>query len=284
MRKLLSTSLLLGSLSTFAVPMSFYIEPYFTGINYSGSKIKKNGYAATLYGSISINNGVHVFEGAYGYTHLNYKNSNSNWNQDDYAIAYTNYMFWPLYFKLGYHYIATPNNEDVSNNANIYFADIGVIEKYKYSYGVFTSYSNYRYSVAATEIRPHAGFYRWLDYYRGFYFSFDGTWINLKKPKNVGLTQKNYLSLGAGVTYFTSLYSVKLSLWGGKRVFMVDNSGFVVYNLREKYKYGASVSGRYYLNKQLSVNLQLGYSRYKEISTKKNVDVYTTTFSIGYSF
>ncbi len=282
-KKLLLGMLTAGALTAYSQPISVYIEPFFTYINYSNSKIKKDGYSTTLYGFLSLQNGLHVFEGAYAYTHLNYKNNLSNWNENDYTISYTNYQLFPLYFKVGYHYIASPNT-DVSKDGNIYFADIGNIKRYAYNYGLFASYSSYRYKVSVKEFRPHVGFYRWLDYYRGFYYSLDATWINISNPQNIGTTKKNYLSIQGGITYFTPKYSIGGSLWLGQRVLMVDNGGFVVYNLKERYKYGINLKGRYYLNRKISVQLQLGLSQYKELETGKDVGVFTSTLSVGYSF
>jgi len=272
-----------ASITTFSKPISIYVEPFFTGIDYHNSKFKKDGYSTTLYGSVSLENGVHLFEGAYGYTHLNYKNLNTNWNQNDYVIAYTNYQLFPWYFKIGYHYIASPNT-DISKSSNTFFVDLGWIKKYAYSYGIFLSYSKYRRKVSTVELRPHAGFYYWLDFYRGFYYSIDGTWIRINNQKNIGVTQKNYFSLQGSITYFTPQYSLGLSLWGGKRTFMVDNGGFVIYNLRERYKYGVNLNGRYYFNRRVSVGVQFGYNKYKELSTNKNVSVFTSTVSVGFSF
>ncbi len=267
----------------YAQTWNLSLQPYFTYINYSNSGVKKNGYSSTLYGVLSIDRGTHVVEGAIGYTHLRYK-GNASWNQSDYTLAYTNYMFYPWYAKLGFHYIATPNN-DISEKAKIYFGDLGFISRYKWDAGIFLSYSDYKRSVNAFESRFHSGFYRWIDYYRGFYFSGDLTWINVDRGQNVVVTtKKNYYSAGAGVTYFTSKYKVGLYGWAGQRMFMVDNSGFVVYNLQEKYKFGGKLFGVYYVSKKLWVEAQAGYSQYKEPDTGKNVGVLTTTLSVGYAF
>ena len=265
------------------------VSPSLTYINYSNSNIKRSGFSATLYGALTLKYyGTHVFEAAIGNTHLDYKNSNSNWNQSDYVIAYTNYQYLPWYGKVGFHYISSPNN-DFSSTSQIYFADIGYIKRYAWNSGVFVAYSNYRDDIDAVQAQAHGGFYRWIDFYRGYYFSGSFTWINVDYPSNTTyaiskLTKNNYFSVGASATYFTPKYSLTAGGWVGERVLDVDAGGFVVYNLSEKYYWGLNVSGTYYLNRRFSLNGIVGYSQYKELASGNNVGVLTTTVSLSYSF
>ena len=293
MRKVILLSLAVAGTTLAVQPKkdwSFTIAPSLTYINYSDSSVKDWGFSGTLYGALSLKHGIHVIEAAIGNTHLDYKNSNTNWNQSDYVIAYTNYQFFPWYGKVGFHYIATPNT-DISEDAKVYFADVGYIKRYKWTGGLFVSYSDYKNGGNVFQGQAHGGFYRWKDYYRGYYFGGTFTWINvgdvgkLTTPYDaVRLTKNNYFSVGASATYFTPKYSVSFGGWAGERVFAVDSGGFVVYNLREKYKWGLNLSGTYRLNKKISLNGILGYSRYKELSDGNNVGVLTTTVSVSYSF
>ena len=259
------------------------VQPYVTYINYSNSGQKKWGISGTLYGSLSLNYGTHLFEAAIGNTHLEYKNDLTDWNQSDYAFSYTNYQLFPWYGKIGFHYIATPNDH-FSANGKVYFGDIGYISRYKWDGGLFLSYSDYKWDIAAFQGRLHGGFYSWIDYYRGFYFSGDATWINLNNENLLGITKKNFFSAGIGVTYFSPGYKLSISAWGGERTLMVDNGGFVVYNLREKYRGGLNLSGTYFVNGQLWIGAEVGYSNYKELSDDKSVNVVTATLTVGYSF
>ena len=262
---------------------SLTVQPYVTYIDYSNSKYKNWGYSATLYGALSLSFGNHLFEGAVGTTHLDYKDGYTNWNQSDYTFAYTNYVLFPWYGKVGFHYIATPNTH-FSDDGRIYFGDIGYISRYRWDGGLFVSYSNYNEGIAATEARLHGGFYRWLDYWRGFYFSGDITGIHINGEKQLGTSKKNYISLGGSATYFTARYKVTAYLWIGQRTLMVDNGGFVVYNLKERYRGGGNLSGTYYLRKNIWVSGNIGISNYKELETGKSVNVVSTTISIGYAF
>ncbi len=275
---------LLGMGATFAQSINVSFAPYVTYINYSGSKVKKNGVAATAVATISLEKGLDIFSLGYGYTHLNYKANYGSWNQNDYTVSYTTYRLYPWFFGAGFHYIATPNN-DFSQKGKIGFLTVGYTQRYKWDLSLFTSYSDYKQGVAAFEIRPSYGVYSWSDYYSGIYFSVDGTYINVKGTKTLETSKRNYVSAGASITFFKiGSYSVKLSGWGGQRLLMVDDAGFVVYNLRERYKYGGSLQATYYIAKNLSVSGIFGYNRYKEIETGSNVDVTTFTVSVSYSF
>ena len=259
------------------------VQAYVTYINYSNSGQKKWGVAGTLYGSLSLKYGTHIFEGAISNIHLEYKDNLTDWNQSDYALAYTNYQLFPWYGKVGFHYIATPNNH-FSENGKIFFGDLGYISRYRWDGGLFVSYSDYKLDIAAFQSRLHGGFYRWIDYYSGFYFSGDLNWINLNNEKFLGITKKNFVSLGLGITYFNYYYKLSAYAWGGERTLMVDNGGFVVYNLREKYRGGLKLSGTYYLRSNLWIGAEVGYGNYKELSDDKSVNVVTATLTVGYSF
>jgi len=285
-RKILILGCALPAITTsFAsdIDIKTYIAPYATYLYYDNSRIKKDGYSFTLYGSLSLNKATHVLEFSYGNTHLNYKENRADWNQNDYAFAYTNYMFFPFYAKVGYHYIDTPN-EDISDNANIYFADAGYIKTYDWNAGLGFYYSDYKQDIGVSQLTPHVGKYFWFDYYSGFYINVSGNWINLNKPSKVGLTKHNYYSAEASISYFTSKYSIGIKGWGGEAIFKVDKGGFVVYNLKEKYRGGAGIFATYYFDNNINISANLDYNTYKEIDTGKNVNTFAVTVSVGFSF
>jgi hypothetical protein len=268
-----------------------YVAPYFTYINYDNSDIKKDGWSTTLYGSLSFMRGIHVLEWAYGYNHLNYKNNYGSWNQNDYVLKYTNYQFFPWYGSIGVHYIASPNT-DISERATVLILDGGYIQKYNWNVGAEYSYGDYKYGLATQQLRLHGGKYLYTGPYRGFYFEGSLYWnyVNKKYVPQAywyiqnELNKKNYYSLGYSVTYFTPKYSIKVKSWLGERVFAVDNGGFVVYNLKERYYSSSSITGTYYFNTRLNASLELGLSSYREVTTDRGVKVYTITASVGYSF
>ncbi len=260
-----------------------YVAPYFTYIDYNNSGVKKNGWATTLYGSFSINKGTYIWEWAYGYTHLNYKNSPSGWNQNDYVLKYSNYQFFPWYGKLGIHYITGPSNAD-TQTGTVFFAEVGYIQRYYWNAGAEYAYSSYRNGVHVNQVRLNAGRYKWFTMYSGLYFEGDLYGINVNKKQQLGLPKKNYISAALAVTYFKPKYSIKARTWIGDRVFAVANGGFVVYNLTEKYKDSLSIQGTYYINRQLNIGLEISFAQYKEIDTNKTVDTYIFTGNLGYSF
>jgi len=285
LRKILIPAALMGSM-TFGLELKGYISPYFTYINYDNSGIKKDGWASTLYGSLTINKN-HVIEAAYGYTHLNYKHNYTNWNQNDYTIAYTNYMLFPWYGKIGFHYISTPN-EDVSKNGKTVFADFGYVKRYRWNVGLEAYYTDYKYGLDVLQLNPKGGFYLWKNYTTGFYFGGKLGFIRLNKriwQTNLNpLHKKGYYYFEYGITYFTPKYSVGINASIGERIFEVSNGGFVVYNLPERYYGRTELKGTYYFNKKLNVSLSAAFGNYRESSTDERVKVYTLTASIGYSF
>jgi len=284
MRKIIPIALLGLTATAIAQPVKVTVIPYLTYIHYAGSGVKKSGYIGTLYTNYSFNLGKEFFTLNYAYTHLNYKGDKGSWNQNDYTITYGTYQFYPFYAIVGFHYIKAPQ-QDFSRTGSIPFIYVGYGEQYVRNTGIFAAYSSYKQNVGAFQLQLRKGYYWWLDYYRGFYYSGNITWINVKGTDTLGLSKRNYYSVGFGISYIHSYrYNIKASVWAGERVLMVDKLGYVVYNLPEKYRFGGEISGAYFLNKNLWVKGILGYAHYKELTTQDNVDTYTITMSVGYSF
>jgi len=274
----------------YTVELNVFSAPYITYLNYSGSDVKRWGYDFTLYGNISVDRGYHVFEWSIGHTFLDFKGNTSNWSQNDYTLSYTNYLLFPWYGKVAFHYIATPN-EHLTKGGKIYLIDLGYVKKYNWDAGLEYAFSDYKYGVNLNQVKLHAGKYIWKTRFTGFYLNTFIGGININKKtwygETTSLPKKNYVFAGAGLTFFTKEYSIYANISAGERIFEVDKGGFVVYNLKERYIWKAEAGLKYYVNKNISLETRISHSYYKEdiSQTKENsVNVYTATLSIGYRF
>jgi len=279
---------LAGALQLGGEELNVYVAPYYTYTNYDGSLMKKEGWSTALYGYVDYKS-EHLFQWGYSYSHINFKSNYSNWNQNDYTVKYTNYQMAPWFGGLGVHFISSPN-KDVSEKAAIIVADVGYQIDYDWIAAAEYSYGDYKYGLATQQLRLHGGKYFWTAPGKGFFVGGGVRWnhSNKKSVPEIGWTQslrkKNYYSFDYGVNYFTPKWSVWIRSWIGERVFAVDNGGFVVYNLKERYYTTSTISGIYKINPQLLVGLQFDMAFFREVETDARVKAYSLTATLGYSF
>jgi hypothetical protein len=158
---------------------------------------------------------------------------------------------------------------------------------FNWSAGVGLYYSTYSNTVNfdVLQVTPHATFRLFSDYRRGaLYTDITGYGIFVSDEEKIGLSDDSYYSIDVDLRYYYGELDFKLGGWLGKQVFAVKNSGFVVYNLKEKYKGGVYGEVGYTFKNGLRVSLNIDYARYKEVDTNDSANQTVATFSIGYKF
>ncbi len=282
---IMSVSLVIGS--SYAIPMKFSTSIYSAGLSYDKSLTKDDGYVVGVYGYWGI--GLqHSLEFGLDYTHINYKNNQPDLDQTDLTFIYTNYSFNKTKLKIGFHYI--DSDDKLSDGGTTVILGFDKYEPYRWNAGVdlfYTKYNDYinlngSKGLDVYQITPKVGFY-FGDYYKygSFYLETLATYI--KHSDDVGFG-KSFVSLEERINYYIKKFAFTLSVWGGKRSFFVDNGGFVVYNLQEKYKYGVSFKAGYSFNQRLGVSATVGYQKFKEINNPKDVKIMSYVLNLGYSF
>ena len=281
----LSTSLLF-SLSQ-ATPMKFSTSIYSAGLNYDKSTIKKDGYVAGIYGYLGI--GLqHSLELGLDYTHINYKNNLDDLDQTDLTFIYTNYSFPKIKAKMGFHYI--DSDDKYSDGAYTVILGLDRYEPYRWNVGVdlfYTKYDDYINLNGSKGLDVYqgtlkAGFYFGNYYtYGSFYAELLGTFISHSEDAGFG---KSFSSLEGRLSYFKGGLSATVSAWSGERSFFIDRGGFVVFNLKEKYKYGSSFSLGYSFFRNLGVKASVNYQKYEEPYNPDDVGITTYVLNVGYSF
>ena len=289
MKKILLSALaipLMVDLS-YAVPMKISASAYIGGLSYDKSIIKDDGYVTGVYGYWGIG-WYHSLEASIDYTHINYKNNLPDLDQTDITLVYTNYSFPKIKLRGGFHLI--DSDDQLSDGGYTIILGADRYEPYKWNIGAdffYTRYGDYINLNGSKGLDVYqgtvkAGFYFGNYYtYGSFYAELLGTYIGHSDDAGFG---KSFSSIEGRLSYFKGNLSATVSAWGGERSFFVDKGGFVVYNLMEKYKYGASLRVGYSIKKNLGVSASASYQKFEEIGNPDDVGVTTYVLNIGYSF
>jgi hypothetical protein len=296
MRKLLlaCSAFLLGLSGANAqeVKLTGYEALYGTYINYSGSGIKDGGESATGY--LALTMGQDTVQLGVSLTRINYKNGEPNLDQQDFTLSYTNTngFLKNHAFTFGLHYISSDDN--LTDGGFTFFFD-GTYFNYQkvypylfnWSAGIGLYYTGYSNTVTfgVFQVTPHATFRLFSDLRRGaLYSDITGYGIYVENRKKVGLEDSSYYSLDVAFRYYYGRFDAKFGGWAGRQIFAVKNGGFVVYNLKEKYKGGIYGEFGYTFRNGLRIALNVGINRYKEVETGDSVTQTVGTLSAGYRF
>ena len=266
--------------------------PYFytTFINYSNSKIKDSGFSLTGYLSLwygYYNN----FQLGEGYTYIKYKQG-TDLKQGDFTFVYsnTNQILKKHIITTGFHYIST--TDSLTDNGKILILDIThytLQKKYPYAFkwnlgtSLYYSFYDKNTNFRVFQLTPHSTIKLFSSYKMGaLYLDISGTYIRVNKAKEIGLTRKNFYSLETDLRFYKNRASLGVSGWIGTQAFAVKNSGFVVYNLTEKYTGGISLFFGYTLKSGVNLGLKSSINSLREENNKVWQEV--ITFYIGYYF
>ena len=283
---------LLGLAEAHSGELHGYEALYGTCLNYSGSDLKDEGYAGTAY--ILVGDGKnHALSAGYSYTKIKYKNA-PDLNQQDFTISYsnTNQLLKNHTFTFGLHYI--DSDDELTDRGLSFFFD-GTYSSYQKAYpylfnwssGIGVYYTRYPNTIDfyTFQVTPHGTFRLFSSPRKGaLYLDLIGYGIHVSDREEVGIGKSNYYSIEGALRYYYGPYDLKVGGWLGEQVFAVKSSGFVVYNLSEKYKGGATLEAGYTFKSGLRFSLNYTYNRYKELSSDNDVNQSVVTVSLGYKF
>ncbi len=277
----LAVFLMLAS-SVWAGEISTYGSLYGSYVNFGGSDVKDDGWAATAYLNLSDRQ-VHALELGLTQTRINY-DTLPDLDQTDFTLAYTNtgQILKNHAIRLGFHYISS--DDDLTDQGKIYFAKVTYFRPAEWNAGLEIDYSDYSDSnvdLDVFQIRPHYGFFfsafgRRLYSETRFYY--------IHKDKDVGVSMDNYYSLEQVFTYTVGNMDYKLAGWVGQQIFAVKNEGFVVYNLADRYLGGLEAEVGYRLENNLRLALNLNQQWLEHVGYGDKASQTIVTVSLGGSF
>ncbi len=256
----------------FAKNYWLYSNWYNGFINYDNSNKKDYAIFSSLYLSGGDIEGKNTIQLGISQTHVNYKTSN-DLDQQDFTLIYsaTDWIKSNATLSLGIHYIST--DDKLTDNGYIALWDFtkfyGKGVYFKKSWGIGGAYSIYSKDLnfEVLQVNPHFAYKFYTSPSKGTaIFYLVGYYINVSKANDplLGLGESNYFSVESDISYYYKKYAIHLGAWVGKQAFAVKKSGFVVYNLGEKFKGGAFLEISRFVSDKLKIGLLLSADKYSE--------------------
>lgn len=255
---------------------SISILPYGGHLNYSSDSTKSFKNNGTVYGTyMSIGNLKYLLEADYAHINLKYKDATStDLKQDDITVAYSAYNDKYM-FKLGYHNIATTDEE--LGDGNVIIGSIGgyqFVGYDKYSYGVDEYYSRFnngqdedgaRKAIKIIQTTPYFSFYKSINADFGNTVVVKG---NYQKANDY--VDNSYISYEASDTIFYKKFFTTFKAYGGEMRTGTKDGGFTVYNTLDLMKTGYGIKLGLNINKSTLMSLGYDINNYREYG--KTVD------------
>jgi hypothetical protein len=266
-----------------------YGSVYSTYIDYDHSELKNRGWA--INGYTNIKKGLyHQMEIGLARTHIDYKTL-SDIDQTDFTIRFSDLgQLVPNYsLNMGFHYIDT--DDDVTDEGKIFFGQATYFVSNIWNAGVQAAYSIYedtRDDLSVVQIAPHIGYFYGSHPENRLYFESELFFIHTTDDIRIGnanhLGDREFLSFQQSVTYTYDAFHTKLYAWVGEQVFAVKNSGFVVYNLSDKYKGGMGIDTGYSFKNDWKITLNISREKLKHIGFSDSSKIKVATVSVGKKF
>jgi len=203
-------------------------------------------------------------------------------DQLDFTVLYSNTgeILEKHTFSFGFHYIKT--DDILTDEGKIVYFDGTYFVPYRWNVGVETVYSFYP-STDVIQVAPHMGKYFYKDENR-FYTWVKSYCIFLENSEDLSVSDSFYFSAEAGLSLYRENYDLGLTVWVGRQILTVKNSGFTVYNLSDVYKGGITAEGGYSLNKNYRIGATISVNRFEYPDTGENAFQTTFTTYLGYSW
>lgn len=203
-------------------------------------------------------------------------------DQLDFTLLYTNTdkILKNHIFNFGFHYILTDDTS--TNNGSVFYFDGTYFKPYNWNSGLEFAFSLYP-STKVFQFAPHFGKYFYTENLT-FYTWVKGYYIKVEDTTDFSFSQSNYFSGECGIHFYKDKFDAGVSLWGGKQIFAVKNSGFVVYNLADIYKGGILFDGGYKIDKNYKVGFTLSLNRLQYPDTGEDAVQTSITGYVGYTW
>lgn len=265
-----------------AAGLCSYATVYSSYLAYSNSDLKDDAWTSTAYLNVGDcqSNSVEL---AIGTTKLHYTTL-PDLDQKDYTIAYTNtnQLLANHTIRAGFHYI--DSDDLLTDGGKIYFLKDTYIVPNKWNVGLEIDYSDYSDSstnLGVLQLTPHYGmFFSALS--RRIYSESKFNYIH--KNETVGESMDNFYSFAQEFSLREGAMDYKVSGWAGQEAFAVKNSGFVVYNLADRYLGGVGAEFGYNFANTLRLALNLNQQWLDHSWVDDAASVTAATVSFGGSF
>jgi len=274
MKKLLSIALL----ASFGFSSSLTIMPYGSYLNYSNKALKDNAVIGGVY--ISYFKSPFKIEIDPETTHINYKGTTPDWDQEDLTTVFHYYKGYNWDFKIGMHNLFINQNNTSDNYDRVLFGGILYYKYLKYNTGIDYYYSQYDH-FHVNQITAKAGV-NFGNYYSPnglFYLETKINYIKISDSNRAGSNKDNYTNVDLKLQNYQGKWMTEIHGNLGKNAYKVADDGFVVYNLGEEYKYSAGLDINYYIDKTMSIKVGFDRSKYEVSNNNAYSNAYVISFT-----
>ena len=175
----------------------------------------------------------------------------------------------------------------VESGGKAIFVDLTCYRPFPENYGLELAFSNYDGNSIGNivQIGPHYG--KWLghaDKNNTLYLETKAVFIKSFRGVRVDLSDDVWSSVELSLSGKINRWDHKTTIWGGERVFMVDNGGFVMYNLADRYIGGILATVGYRFSKDFRLGIGAAWQEYKEAISNEQVDSTTANLVLTWYF
>ncbi|HFQ81329.1 MAG TPA: hypothetical protein ENK33_08165 [Desulfobacterales bacterium] len=265
-----------------AAAVCSYGSVYGSYLSYGGSDLKDDGWSSTAYLNVGDCN-ANAVEVGLTTTTIHY-NTLPDLDQKDLTIAYTNtnQLLSNQTLRAGFHYI---DSDDVlTDKGKIYFLKDTYAVYNDWNTGLEIDYSSYRHSstkLGVLQLTPHYGMFLSV-LNRRIYAETRLHYIH--KDAKVGESIDNFYSMEQVLSLKEGDMDYKLNGWAGQQAFAVKNSGFVVYNLADRYLGGLGAEIGYSFANQMRLGLNINRQWLEHNGTNDRATLTMTTLTLGGRF
>jgi hypothetical protein len=251
-----------------------------SGLAYSDSRLKENGYVAGFYGTYGAG-WKHLVELGATWTRINYLDG-SALEQGDLSAAYSRFGARGA-GRIGAHVILT--TDSLTDRGLVLFGGGSVYQPGVWSVGAegaWSSFPNYGDGLNAVQVAPSLGF-SIADgtgtqvvgaTLRGYYIHLSG---------DVGLRNQDFLSAEAAVSFTFGAVTLSGYAWGGEQAFAVRSGGFVSFNLSELHTGGYGGGLRWVVTPRSAISAGLYIERFQDEGFLADATVRTLSASLGFT-
>ncbi|WP_456382970.1 hypothetical protein [Hydrogenimonas sp.] len=241
-----------------AEPLSIESILYGAWMSYEGATLKKRGHVEGLYAA--VDSYTNRLEFSIERSRYLYREEMKDLRQTDMTLIYTHFDGDHTGYRIGIHKIRC--NDGYTDKGFTGILGIGWYTPETYDFGMDLYHTEYSEAIPSTlevwQFHPHLGYL-----YESFYIEGEYDYIDIRKARRYGLDGESH-SVGIGFTYRAESWKITASGWKGSRIYAVDDGGFTVFNLPEKYRGGIRLSGRYFVDTTTSIGLRYDRSRFEE--------------------
>lgn len=271
--------LLIALLIAIQLPISaekkLTISPYLIPIDYQNiqNKTDQTGYGAHAFWELGLKHAIEADAGQL-------LNNTEDILQSNFVTKYTYYGVPRSRLSLGVHAVSVDDNVNGAAMLGDASAIFGGIERdihdshdvYRASTGLSIYYAEHVLSggnVNVTQIAPYRKSILYLWRAPGTLASM--TQVNYGfLSHDIGFGNKSWASVSETITYTNYPWTLDVMTWAGEEQLATKENGFLIVNIQEKHKAGASIKLTYAMSRKIKLTGSYHYGIFEEVGRVAN--------------